>query len=68
MNGEPAKLTTVRGDREIAEDLKRRLIAALEPVLAISNEAVAQEFNVALNYGRDQYGRLTLTPVLMRQF
>jgi hypothetical protein len=37
--GEVVKLVTARSDAEIAEDLKRRLVEAMVPVLAIFDEA-----------------------------
>jgi hypothetical protein len=62
------KFEAPRIDKEIAAEFKARFSEALAPVLAIAREAVAAEFNVGINFGRDAYGRLTLEAGLTKHF
>lgn len=55
-------------DREMAADLKRRLDEALLAARDIAEEANHYEFQVALNWARDPFGRLTLTAKIVREY
>lgn len=62
------RLIPTRSDRDIAEDLRRRFEIVLAPVRDLAEEAGNSEFMVSLAFGRDPFGRLTLSAKLIREF
>jgi len=68
MQFQAPKFQAPRIDKEMAAAIKVRLNEALIPVAIIVREAVSAEFNVALNFGRDAYGRVTLEAALTKHF
>lgn len=60
-------LTIVPGkpDKEIADDLRIRTIAALEPVLQIMTEAAKHGFTVGFNLGIDGLQRTVIQQIMI---
>lgn len=54
---EPLKIITGTSDQELANDLRKRMQAALVPVCEIMREADQAGLELNFNIGRDQYGR-----------
>jgi hypothetical protein len=61
-------ITTSKTEKDIAADLKARLIDALAPILALCNEANANDLDVQLVFARDNFGKLKLTPILIKHY
>lgn len=53
----PVALVTSRPDRDVADDLKRRLREALGPVLQVLDDSRAAGFVPMFNLGLDNLGR-----------
>lgn len=64
-----ADLTTVKGDKEIAEELREKLIEALKPVAKLINEANKLGFEVGFQFGPNPYGNVDVQAVnLMKKY
>ena len=60
---EPIRVATGRPAKELADDLKERLRAALEPVCAIFEEASAAGLVMSFNVNRNGFGRYAVLDV-----
>jgi hypothetical protein len=61
-------LTTSRTEKDVALDLKARLVEALAPVLALCREANGSGLDVHLPFSRDNFGVLQLIPVVSKHY
>lgn len=62
------RLSVVKTDQEIADDLKRRLSEASAAILPLIEEASKNRFIVQITFGRDHYGSQTIMWRLQREF
>jgi hypothetical protein len=65
---EPVRLVTKKSDREIAEDLRKRMEMALEPVLELWEEASKLQLMSGFRFERDAFGRGRIVVTLHKEF
>lgn len=57
------RLITTRSDRELADDLRRRLVESFGPVIEVMEEASHYGLNVGFSINRDGFGRFRLSDI-----
>lgn len=63
------ELKTVKGDKEIADDLRAQFIEALKPVAKLINDANKFGFEVGFQFGPNPYGNVDVQAVnLMKKY
>jgi hypothetical protein len=55
-------------DHDTAMSLKEKFAVALDPILALCNEANSAGLDVQLAFARDKFGALTITPILIKTY
>lgn len=65
---EPVRLVTSRGDREVADEFRRRLEEVLRPVLEIWEEANRAQFQTGFRFERDSFGKGRIVVTLFKEF
>ncbi len=63
--GEPVRLVPSLSDADIAADLKRRMIEAFQPILALCDEAEAKGFVLAYGSGKGPLGKQVITQLVV---
>ena len=62
---DPVRLVPTLSDADIAADLKRRLVEAFEPILALCNEADAKGFVLSYSSGKGPIGKHVITQLIV---
>ena len=52
----PIRSNVVKGDKEIATELRKQFFEALAPVAALINEAEKKGFEVGFSFGKNAFG------------
>jgi hypothetical protein len=62
-------LSPIKGDKEIADELRKRFFTALSPVCELIGEAEKAGFEVGFGFGVDAFGNKTINHIhLMRKY
>ena len=62
-------LTSVKGDKDIAEDLRKRFFVALSPVCELIAEAERNGFEVGFGFGKDAFNKTVIANInLMKKY
>lgn len=56
-------LSTIKGDKEIAEDLRKKLYDALQPIVGLIAEADQNGFEVGFAFGKDAFGKTAIQQI-----
>ena len=63
------EIKTVKGDKEIANELRKKFIDALDPVAELIAEANAIGFEVGFQFGPNAFGKVQVQAVnLMKKY
>ena len=63
------ELVTVRGDKDIALELRKKFFEALGPVAELINEANQYGFEVGFQFGPNVYGQIGVQQInLMKKY
>ena len=73
MNSNPAeneaRFNTVKGDKEIADELRKRFFECLEPICKLIAEADSHGFEVGFGFGKDVFGKTQIQHInLMKKY
>jgi hypothetical protein len=63
MSDKVVSLEPRPNDADLAKQYRERMRLALEPVVALMNEASANGLEIGFQLGRDQYGRHIVMPI-----
>lgn len=64
-----SELKAVKGDREIAEELRKKFFEALTPVCELLGEASEVGFEIGFGFGKDAFGRTIIQHInLMKKY
>lgn len=55
---DPIQLVTTKPDAEVAEELKKELLEALQPVTVIATKALSLGFQVQMNMGANAFKKV----------
>lgn len=62
-------LSVVKGDKEIATDLRKKFFDALDPVAELIAEANASGFEVGFQFGPNAFGKVQVQSInLMKKY
>jgi hypothetical protein len=62
-------LSVVKGDKEIATDLRKKFFDALDPVAELIAEANASGFEVGFQFGPNAFGKVSVQQInLMKKY
>lgn len=63
------ELKTIKGDKEIAEELRKKFFEALTPVCKLLGEASNIGFEVGFGFGKDAFGNTVIQNInLMKKY
>lgn len=63
------ELKTIKGDKEIANDLRKKFFEALTPVCELLAEAEQSGFEVGFGFGKNAFGQTVIANInLMKKY
>lgn len=63
------EIKTVKGDKEIATELRAKFFEALTPVCELLQEAESNGFEVGFGFGKNAFGQATIAHInLMKKY
>ena len=63
------ELTSIKGDKEIADDLRKKFFNVLGPVAELINEANKTGFEVGFQFGPNAFGQICVQAInLMKKY
>lgn len=66
---EPNGLRTVKGDKEIATELRKKFYEALGPICELIGEAESMGFEVGFGFGKNPFGQTQIQHInLMKKY
>jgi len=68
-SGPTSMLSTVKGDKEIATELRKKFFDALDPVAELIAEANQFGFEVGFQFGPDAFGKVQVQAInIMKKY
>ena len=69
LNNPMNEIRTVKGDKEIANELRKKFFDALDPVAELISEANASGFEVGFQFGPNAFGKVSVQQInLMKKY